>query len=54
MLRGRGGSWFLGFWLLGILVSKFLGFTISWFPGFKVSKIYQMSIPCFLENIDLI
>ena len=32
-----------------LLVSKALGFKII---GFKVSKIHQMSISCFLEDID--
>ena len=31
ILRGRGGSWFLGF-----LVSWFLSFLVSWFLGFMV------------------
>ena len=46
------GFWFLGFGFLGFVVSEFLGFKDSWFLGSKVSKICQMSISCFLEEID--
>ena len=53
-------SWLLGFWVswfLGFKVSRFLGvwfpgFLVSKFQSFKVPKIYQMSISCFLEDID--
>ena len=48
-LIGFNVSKFLGlnrFWLLGFLVSRCL--------GFKVSKIYQIPISCFLEDIDLV
>ena len=53
-------DWFRGFWFLGFLVAAFLGFKDSWFLGFKdyqflgfkASKIYEMPIPCFLEDID--
>ena len=38
-----------GFLVLGFLVSCFL---VYWFIGFKVSKIYQISISCFLIDID--
>ena len=31
-----------------------IGFKVSRFQSFKASKIYQMSISCFLEDIDLI
>ena len=34
------------------LVSKFLGFEVSWCHGFKVSKIYRVSNSCFLEDTD--
>ena len=44
-------SWFLGFLCL-FVVSWFLGFKDSWRLGFKVPKIYQMSISCLLEDID--
>ena len=64
MLRGRGvlgflASWSLGFlvcWFLGLLVSRFPGFKVPEFQSFKVSTIscYQISISCFLEDIDLI
>ena len=43
-------SWFLGCWC-----SVFgFRFFVSWFLGFEVSKIYQVSISCFLIDIDLI
>ena len=41
MLRGRGGSWFLGFKVSrfqGFLVQQFRGFKVSWFRSFLVSK----------------
>ena len=47
--------WFLGVlvcWFLGFLVSWFLSFKVSWFLVSKVSKIYQIWISCFLEDID--
>ena len=44
MLRGSLVYWFIGFWLLGFKLSKFL--------GFKFSKIYQSSISCILGYID--
>ena len=53
---------FLGFLVFGFAVSKFLGFVVScfqsflvsWFHNFKDSMIpyYQISIPCFQEDID--
>ena len=65
MLRGRGGSWFLGCsvssfvglltsWFRSFVVSKFLGFLFSKFQSFKVSLIagYQTNISWFLEYID--
>ena len=42
-------------WFLSCLVSTwidFLFFVVSWFLGFKVSKIYQITISCFLEATD--
>ena len=64
LLRGRGGSWFLGLLVFGFvvhscLVSLFVsvmvlafGFLASKSLGFKVSKIYRVSISCLLEEID--
>ena len=37
-------SWFF--------VSKFLGFTVSWFVGFEVSKIYQISCLQYWSHIQ--
>ena len=37
---------------LGFLVSESLGFKVSWFQSFKVSKICQIFISCFREDID--
>ena len=34
------------------LITRLLGFNNSWFIGFKVSEIYQISILCFLGDID--
>ena len=51
-------SWFLGFkhyWFIGFKVSWLSDFKvllISWFQTFKASKIYQISMSCFLEDID--
>ena len=68
MLRGRGGSWFLGF-----LVSEFIGFVVScirmllvswflyfqrcllpWFRGFKVSWFQNMSVLKFIGFLFLL
>ena len=43
LLGNEKVSWFLVFWSLG-----FVSLSI----GFKVSKIYQISISCFLEDTD--
>ena len=51
MLRGAGDSPHLK--IETFKVSWFLGFLVSWFfvSGFLDSKIYQISISCFLEDI---
>ena len=61
MLRGKGVLSFLGSKFLGFLFLKFhgpdfrlLGTKVVWFIGLKVSKIYQISISCFQEGIDLV
>ena len=42
-------------WFLGFLVSQFLGFKVYWFQSSKLSTIIlQVSISCFLEDIDFI
>ena len=47
---------FLVYWFLSFLVPSFLGFEVSWFQSFRNPMIpyYQMSISCFLIDIDLI
>ena len=42
----------LGSWFLAFKVSWFQSFSVSKFLGFKVSKICQISISCFLDDID--
>ena len=43
--------WFYGLWFYSFMVH---GFLVLWFYGCTVSKIYQMSISCFHQDIDLI
>ena len=39
---------------MGVGMLRGKSFLVSWFLGFKVPKMYQMSISCFQEDIDFI
>ena len=46
--------WFHGvivLWLYGCMISWFYSFIVLWLYGFLVSKMCQVSIPCFQEDI---
>ena len=60
LLGGVLVSKFVGFLVFALWVPKIIGLKASWFQsflvskflGFKVSKMYQSAISCFLEDVD--
>ena len=58
MRLGEGGRGIVGLPLsenekvVGFLVFSVYWILVSWSESFKVSKVYQISISCFLEDID--